>query len=204
MRWLERLILFTALGGVAPIVGMLAGWWATIPLLTEQGVATAAMAGAAAGLLLDAFGLRRAVAWARSASLAWWAALYLFYSVGVFGMFMGVPVFNALLAAPAGMALAGRLVDSGLPPPRIRYAARRFRAFTSGVLALACGASASLALVDPYTADNLEGMLALPFQLTGEMIVGLILLGGAGLIAFEWFVAGAVLRGSWARMSRTA
>jgi hypothetical protein len=59
---------------------------------------------------------------------------------------------------------------------------------TTCILALVCGASATVALIDPYTADNLEGMLGLSFHVTMPMIVGIILIGGSLLLVMQWWL----------------
>jgi len=200
MQRLVRLILFAALGAVPPIAGLLIGWWGTFAVLPERGVAVAALLGLAAGLILDALLLRRAVHRALSSPLWMWAALYLFYAVGLFGVFMAVPVFIVLLGIPAGMAFAGRLAAAGTSPSELRRSSLRASAFTTGVLVVACAASAALALSDPYTAGNLEGMLGLPFEVTPAMIVALILVGGAGLLVTQWILTWAAVRWTYARL----
>jgi len=201
MKRLERLILGASIGAVAPIAGMLAGWWGMFEVVPERGVALAAASGMAAGLLLDAIFLRRAVGRAHSSPLWMWAALYLFYAVGLFGIFMGVPVFIVLLGVPAGIAFAGRLVAAGAARGVVLREAGRAASFTTAVLAVACGASATLALIDPYTAANLQGMLRLPFQVTSSMILALILIGGAALLAAQWVLTWATIRWAHARLS---
>lgn len=53
------------------------------------------------------------------------------------------------------------------------------------MLAAFCAAAAWLALRDPTTAANLEGMLGLGFTVSTGTIWGLILIGGAGLLAAQ-------------------
>ncbi len=57
-----------------------------------------------------------------------------------------------------------------------------------------------LALTDPYTAGNLEGMLGLGFQVTQPMVLGLILVGGSMLLAAQWWLTGAVVRSAHSRL----
>ena len=182
MKRLERMIPYAAIGGAAAIVGLLAGWWGTFEVFPERGVTLAAAAGLAAGLVFDALFLRHVVARALSAPLWMWAALYNFYAVGLFGIFMAVPVSLVFPGIPAGIAVAGRLAASGAPQDVVLRESRRAATLATAVLAVACTTSAALALRDPYTAANLEGMLGLPFQVSPAMILALFLLGGAGLL----------------------
>jgi hypothetical protein len=61
--------------------------------------------------------------------------------------------------------------------------------FTTGALALVCMASAIIALADPYTEANLQGMFGLPFEVTQNMVIGLIAIGGSVLLVFNWLLA---------------
>jgi hypothetical protein len=187
MKKLEGLLLAIVVGGILPIIGLLAGWWGSYAWLPNSAIPWGALSGLAIGLVLDALFLRRLVGWFRVASWYLWAAVFLFYAVGLYGMFMGVPMANALLGLPAGFLVGQRLARRG-KAEEAPVIAWRTAWFTSGVLAIACVASAWLALLDPYTAGNLEGMLGLNFTVTKGMIWGLILIGGAGLLAFNWFV----------------
>ena len=63
-----------------------------------------------------------------------------------------------------------------------------------GAVAPVCVASAVIALASPSTAADLEGMLALPFEVTTPMVVGLIVVGGAALLAAQYWVTGFAAR----------
>jgi hypothetical protein len=181
---MERFALGLILAPVAPLAGLLIGWWTAYALLPEKWIPLAMLAGLLAGILVDVFLLKKLLD--RRLSLTLWAAVFLFYSIGTFGFSMGVPVINAALAVPAGFVVGSRLRADNADQQRVRKTARRTAWFTTGVLALICAASASIALADPYTASGLRGMLGLGFEVTQGMIVGLILAGGAALLAICW------------------
>ena len=94
------------------------------------------------------------------------------------------------------------MAHAGAAPEDVRRQAKQASAFTTGVLAVACTASATLALVDPYTAANLEGMLGLGFEVTRPMIVALIIVGGAVLLGMQWTLTGGVVHWAHARLPR--
>jgi hypothetical protein len=202
LKVVERILMALTLGAIPPIIGLLAGWWGTFAVLPERGVMIAALCGLAAGLVVDAFFLRRAMTRADAAPWWLWAGIYIFYAVGGFGFLMSVPMLIPLLGLPAGVLVAGRLARGDATENQVRRAAHLASAFTTAVLLIACIASATLALSDPYTAGNLKGMLGLPFEVTTPMIVGLILVGGAALVAVQWLLTGAAVRWSHARLSR--
>jgi hypothetical protein len=53
---------------------------------------------------------------------------------------------------------------------------------------LVCIASGAIALASRSTASDLQGMLGLQFQVTPVMIVGVIVGGGAIILALDWWL----------------
>ena len=185
---LELLGLGLILGPIAPLLGLLSLWWSAYALLPEKWIALSALSGLLLGLLVDLIFLTRWINQAGQFGFKFWIALYLFYSMGVFGFFMGVPVFNALLAIPAGFVVAGKLAAETANRQRVQRSARLTAGFTTGILVVICLASAVIALSDPYTSANLEGMFGLNFEITQGMLIALIAIGGAILLACNWLL----------------
>lgn len=130
-------------------------------------------------------------------------AVLVLYSAGLFGVVMGVPVLNVALAIPAGfVVVGGRLAHEAADRTEVRAAALRTSVLTGVVLALVCAASAFIALTSSSTPGDLEGMLGLGFTVTPAMIWGLVLVGGAGLLAVNWVLTGLSVRRTY-RFLRT-
>jgi len=185
---LEQIVLALLIAPSAPIALLLLAWWGAYTWLPEACIPACALGGVLLGLLVDAAFLKRWMAAAPHFNAWIWIVLYLFYSMGLFGFFMGVPVFNAALAVPAGFVVGGRLAGRRVDDAQVRRAARRTALFTTLVLALVCGLSAFIALASASTASDLRGMLGLPFEVTPAMIAALILVGGAALLAAGWLL----------------
>jgi len=188
MRVIENAAIGTILGAVPVIACFLAGWWISIPLVPESRIYQCALGGLLLGILVDVVFLRDWVRHAYSMKTWVWKAVYLFYSIGMAGFFMGVPVFNVMLAFPAGVFVGRWLVHSGADSTRISKTARQTAVFTTSILGVVCAASASIALVDRSTAHNLQGMFRLPFQVTPVMIMGIILVGCALILTLDWWL----------------
>lgn len=186
IRKFEKLILTVILGMIAPILGLLSCWWGALPFLPENLVPFVALAGLALGILADTVFLKQIVHRAHQMDIRVWMSIYLFYSMGVFGLFMGVPVFNVALAIPAGFVVGGRLAHSSADRTGIQTTAFRTCLLTTALMAITCAASAFIALLSPSTPSDLQGMLGLGFEVTPAMLWGLILVGGAGLLAVNW------------------
>jgi hypothetical protein len=188
MERVEIAAIGTLLGAVPVISCFLAGWWLSLPFVPEARIFQYALAGLLAGILIDAIFLRKWVRRAYALKPWVWMLVYAFYSIGMFGFFMGVPVFHVFLALPAGIFVGRWLTHSGADVPRVRKVARQTAIFTTSMLGLVCTSSAFIALSDRSTAANLQGMLGLPFQVTRGMLIGVILGGGALLLAAGWWL----------------
>ena len=202
MRLLEKTTLLAVLGPIAPLVGFLACWWGTFAWLPEKMVRNTALSGLAVGLLAAAVFLR---GWMRRGfSFSWkaWAGIYLFYAVGTFGFFMGMPVFNLALVLPAGVIVGGRLARQVLEAGQVRRLIHGAQIYTTSVLAALCLCSATLALAYQDTGAELQAMFHLGFRLTRMHLVGLIVFGGSALLLLHWFLLAAVVYRSLRRHQR--
>ena len=191
---LERSILGLILAPLMPLALLLGGWWLAYVLLPEAWIFLGALFGLLLGLLLDFPLLKKWINDADVLGIPFWAVVFVFYSIGLFGFFMGVPVFNLVLALPAGFILGSRLASQHADEIKLRVVSRRVSEFTTLVLALICAASAMIALADPFTEANLQGMLALPFSVTRGMVIGLIAVGGVVLLLLNWLLTFASAR----------
>lgn len=191
---LERSILGLILAPLMPLALLLGGWWLAYVLLPEAWIFLGALFGLLLGLLLDFPLLKKWINDADMLGIPFWAVVFVFYSIGLFGFFMGVPVFNLVLALPAGFILGSRLASQHADEMKLRVVSRRVSEFTTFVLALICAASAMIALADPFTEANLQGMLALPFDVTRGMVIGLIIVGGVVLLLLNWVLTFASVR----------
>ncbi len=186
---LEKLGLIAILAPVAPLAGLMLGWFPAVSLALPEGwIIAAALAGLLLGVAADFFVLKPLLARAHRLSIAFWLAIFLFYTVGVFGLFMGVPVFNAALAIPAGFVVGAKLAAERADKLQVCRAAGRTARVTTGVMALVCVASAILALLSPSTPSDLRGTLGLGFEVTWGMVLALIGVGGVGLLAASWLL----------------
>ena len=130
------------LAPLAPLAVCLGGLVVLFTLLPEKWIPFGAICRSVLGILADVFLLKKLLDRAHRLRAIFWVAVFLFYTIGVFGFFMGVPVFNALLAIPAGFIVGAKLAEQNADPMPGPPGARRTAWFTTGVLALICAASA--------------------------------------------------------------
>lgn len=188
--WFERVFLLLVFGGVAPIGFFLCGWWGAYLYAPENMIPHFALGGLAFGLLLDVLFLRRWLQMAYYSHPVTLVAIYLFYSVGMFGFFMGVPLFNIILGPLAGF-YTGRRIRVTNPPDR-KAIIHRVSLFTAFVFAGACLAALILAAHEPALAANIHGMLddmlGLKISLDNQSILIFSALMGICLVVLEYYL----------------
>jgi len=192
LKWFEKVLAAAVLGPIFPILGVIFSWWGSLAFLPGTSPLPFVLAGLSLGILVDIVFLRR---WAESAySIHWivWMAVYIFYAAGLFGMFMGVPVFNVSLGIPAGLFIGSRLAYQNVGRAEFRRAKRNACLFTTVVLASICLVSALIAWCDPYTSGNLQ------FEVTRAMLAGIIIIGGTALLVLQWVITGKAVRLAYA------
>lgn len=194
MSVFDRIFLFCIVAPLFPILFFLTGWWISLICIDNSLVFLPALAGLLIGILLDckylSFWVNRAYHMRKGVLLS----IYVFYSVGIFGFCMGVPVFNIFLGVPTGIFIVRQSLFQKLPVEEIRQRIIKASWISVCFLIPVCFASAAIALTDPYTAENLMGMFRLPFMVTRGMIIGLILCGGSILIALQYGITTASAR----------
>ena len=191
---LEKIAFAVVIAPLAPIAGLLGFWWTSYVFSPEKWIPFYAIAGFLLGMGADIFILKQFLPRTNKLSLGFWAVVFLFCSVGLFGFFMGIPVFNALLAIPAGFVIGARLASENADRTRVQKMTWEITLFTTGILFLICIASAFFALTSSSTPDDLQGMLGLGFEVTQSMVIGLIVIGGILLLSVNAALTAAAIR----------
>ncbi|NTW29478.1 MAG: hypothetical protein HGA39_08990 [Coriobacteriia bacterium] len=183
----DRVFSRVVLGTIAPVCLLLTGWWGSFGLLGESAIiGPAAAGGLALGILLDATVLRKRLDSLFDLGLPALSALALFYSVMIYGFFMGFPVFNIIVGLAGGHVIGRRAAQKHLPAERTSRDTRRVAVTATSILAALCVATAWMALNEPTMGSELRGMLGLPFEVTWPMIYAIIIVGGAVLLAAQY------------------
>jgi len=195
MNRLDKWISVLVLGLIAPVALMLLFWWGSVLLIGDSGaVPYLALGGVLIGAVLDFTLLRRFVFRLFDLSILKLFAIALFYSVMIYGFFMGFPVFNALVGiACAYVAARGGALQSA-DIQTMRQKARIVNGFSFILLLLICIGTAVLALREATIEAQVQHMLGFPFQITRGMIWAIILAGGALLLACQYEISKWIFR----------
>lgn len=184
----EKIILGSILGFISPMFLMLVFWWSSLPFIKESSIKWFALLGFFTGLAVDFLFLKQLISRVYKFNKATLIFIYIFYMIGLYGFFMGVPLFNILPGIMAGVYLGRRLNKENKSRKSFNNSIFKLTYFTSLVLIVFMSTSAYLALTDKSTAANLEGMFMLPFQVTNQHIIGIIIIGGLGLLGVQVFL----------------
>jgi hypothetical protein len=185
---LESIFIGTIIGPVLPILLFLVGWWSSLFFVTEELVFIFSLTGLGVGCIIDI------VLFGKIMKAYWWkqgvlSMIYLFYTVGFFGFFMGVPIFNLAVGALAGVFMGRRFYHQGVAKERLQKASISLAHFSALIMALVSIASAYYATKDIRdTALNLQSMLKLQFLPTNQAILALIVVGGTGLVLMQYWI----------------
>jgi hypothetical protein len=171
------------LGFIIPVVSFCGFWWSSFALGLD--VKCWSITGIIVGVLIDVMFLGKLVPKFYCLSKLTLLALYAAYSVGIFGFFMGVPVFNMIPGVLAGTYIGRKMKITGQSQDVFKEEMRKTARFSFVVLLIVCFCSAYISLLDPFTGANLRGMLNLSFEVTKTHIWFVIILGGAGLLLLQ-------------------
>jgi hypothetical protein len=159
-------------------------WWSCY--LLSLNIQIGIIIGLFIGIILNILYLSKIVSNSFNINYNILGILYFIYSIGMFGFFMGVPVFNILLGIVAGWYIGRRMKINHCDYITFKKIINKVNIFCLINLIIVCIASSIIALNDKYTAANLEGMFNLNFQLTNSMLLGIILIGGTLLILIQF------------------
>jgi len=194
---IESMAVGSLLGVLCPASLFLSGWWgaallsfwAPADVISEKAIIAAAIAGLFLGVLLDVLFLKQ---WARNIwhfKAAPLICAYLFYSIVVLGLCMGVPVLNLGLGAVAGGFVGRKLRRCQANQAQVRKGANRVGLFTAMVIFAVSCLSGLMAMVSPSTPTDLARICHLQAPINWLIIAALIVAGGSALVVLQYWLA---------------
>jgi hypothetical protein len=110
--------------------------------------------------------------------------IYVFYNIGLYGMFMGFPVFNVFLGLVAGYYCSQRILFKKIPSEKHYKLINHVSIITGLIMFLICISSGFIALAGEGVGYDIQKMLGLRCVIAKSMILGITLIGGISLITF--------------------
>jgi hypothetical protein len=197
MGKIETLILRAIIAVMVPLTLFLAGWFISAALflyevisIPETAILIVAFCGLGLGILFDVACLKRWVRKAYCLNLRLLSLLYLFYAIVTLAFFMGVPIVNVGLGVIAGVYVGRRCHHLGAKPKHFQQEVKKVSLFTAWVMGFVAIISGAIAISDPWTPANLQGMFNITsFIITPEMIIGLVIVGAPLLVVLQYWLA---------------
>jgi hypothetical protein len=194
MKRIEAFVSIVVLAPIPPVVMGLTMWWTMVIFdCVERDIAVGTLTATAMGAAIAGTVLRRWVVSLFTLTPAAFRAVALFYSAMIYGVCMGMPVFNVGVGIVGGAVLGRRLARGGYPAIEVRRQADRWARFATVVLLVLCTLTAILGWREESLGSELQHMFRLPFVVTRPMIVALIFGGGGALLAVQYFTARAAV-----------
>jgi len=110
---------------------------------------------------------------------------YILYNIGVYGFFMGFPVFNAFLGLIAGYYYGKRICHNNEKQETRLKLTKKIPLITGLIMAIFCVPTGFLAFEGNGVGQELQSIFGLNFPVTNLMIWGIIIIGGLSLIIVQ-------------------
>jgi hypothetical protein len=189
INYADKWFFIILLAAPVPILSFVGFWWASYLLrLPEKQMITLAFTGLAMGVITSIVLYLRGKFRFPSPGNRYAAIVFVFYNLCFFGFFMGIPIFHPILGALAGFYCGRKAFYLGEPISHPDSIQQQVPLFASMIMLLVCISSAFIALVDPYTAINLELMFRLKFHVTRLMFWVLSVFGSLLLVFVQYFI----------------
>lgn len=185
---MESCMIGILLGAIFPIMLFLTGWWVSIGLVAENDIFKFAFLGLGVGVLIDLVFLKKWVGNAFNLNKVILVLIYLFYSFCIYGFFMGLPVPNTAMGIIAGLCMGRKMYHQKADGKEFDRNVKVTSIVTTIVMTLICLSSALLALGETSLPAELEAMFHLNFEVTWQMIIAMIVLGGTTLILSQYWL----------------
>jgi hypothetical protein len=161
--------------------------------LSERNMPYLFFAGLVTGIIFDIISVRRMLSVMFDIPFRTFAVFYIFCSIFLYGMFMGMPVPELVMGIAAGYYWGRRFIVKGTALPEREKMIRMVPRFTSLMMILICISSAFIALREKTIGEELQGMLKLGFVPGKGLIIGGIIIGGSALIIIQYFITRIVI-----------
>ena len=187
--------------GFLPVLFCVAGaGFTNVVFLEEKGIVYWALGGLCVGLIIDIVFLKRWVKKAYQMNSKILAALYIFYSTGVLGFCMGIPILEFPLGMAAGVYIARRMHFAGADEQTRKQNFKRTAVFCAAVMVLICCLLTLWAIAGQMIGYRFETPW-LSFTFTVPIFFAVVLTGGAALVLMQYQLTSAAAKATF-RFSR--
>jgi len=199
MKKKESFIIYCILGAVPVLFCFVTAWFVSAVLMDEKIVPTVALSGLGAGIIINIAFLQQWVMKAYQMNNKVLSAIYIFYSIGVLGFCMGVPILNFGVGIIAGIYTARRMCHIKASTEEYELKVKKTALFSAAVMLMMCFLTGTWALVGGMIGTRFESPV-LSFTFTVPILAGIVLTGGLILCLLQYwltFIAAEITTKAW-------
>ncbi len=201
MKKLESFVIGFILGAVPVLFCFVTAWFVSAILMDEKNVPTVALSGLGAGIIINIAFLKRWVKKAYQMNNKVLSAIYIFYSIGVLGFCMGVPILNFGVGIIGGIYTARRMYHTNAITEEYELNVKKTALFSAAVMLMMCCLTGTWALVGGMIGYRFESPV-LSFTFTVPILVGIVFTGGLILCLLQYWltiIAAEITTKAWYR-----
>ena len=187
MSKVESLILGMFFGFLPVLFCVAAAGFANVVFLEEKGIGYWALGGLCVGLIIDVMFVKSWVKRAYQMNSKILAVLYIFYSIGVLGFCMGIPILEFPLGMAAGAYAARKMYHTKAGPEEFERSVKKMSIFAAAVMVLICCLITLWAIAGEMIGYRVETPY-LSFTFTVPIFSAVVLIGGAGLVLLQYWL----------------
>jgi len=184
---IESVILGMFFGFLPVLFCVAAAGFTNVVFLEEKGIGYWALGGLCVGLIIDVMLVKNWVKRAYQMNSKILAALYIFYSIGVLGFCMGIPILEFPLGMAAGAYAARKMYHTKAGPEEFERSVKKMSIFAAAVMVLICCLMALWAIAGEMIGYRFETPW-LSFTFTVPIFFAVVLTGGAGLVLLQYWL----------------
>ncbi len=187
LRLIEILALALFFGFPPVLLCVVAAGFVNVIFLEEKGIAYWALGGLVVGLIIDCLFVKSCITKAYQMNSKIFVALYLFYSVFVLGMCMGIPILNFALGIAAGIYIARRMHFAAADEQTHKLAFKRTSTFCAWAMVMVCCLITFWGAIGGMIGSRFEAPF-LSFTFTAPVYFAIAFTGGAVLVLLQYWL----------------
>lgn len=185
---LESFLIGCILGVLPVLFCFVTAWFVSAVLVDEKIVPAIALSGLGAGIIVDIIFLKKWVRKAYQLNSKILAVIYIFYSIGVLGFCMGVPILNFGVGVFAGIYTARKMHHINSGAKECNRNIEKTALFSAIVMMLMCCLTGTWALVGGMIGSRFESPV-LSFTYTVPILAAIVLMGGVILSLLQYWLS---------------
>lgn len=188
MKRFEKILFRTILGGTSPLFLFLTViiFWFYVDKNESTAVIYAVVA-ILIGFIIDLIFLKKWMSKLYELPLVFIIVIYGLYHIGIYGMFMGFPVFNVIMAPLVGYYAGKRMLNKDLPVTEQKAIIHKTAIFSASAMLLLCALTTYFVFKETTLGNEVQIILGLSFEISHPLVVILTLSGALALIVLHYF-----------------